>query len=64
MIDNILQLHKARAEYFILNGVYDKAILQLKLALDKAQGSFRDSAIVKERLKQIHALREQARKQR
>jgi len=32
-------VHEARAEYFILNGIYDRAQIQLRNALKLAQGS-------------------------
>lgn len=48
---NILGVHRARAEYFILNGIYDKAQIQLRNALKLSRGNFQESAIIEERMK-------------
>ncbi|BFM14959.1 M48 family metalloprotease [Maricurvus nonylphenolicus] len=50
---NILGVHQARAEYFILNGVYDKAQQQLRNALKLSQGNYHQTALLEERLKQV-----------
>ncbi|RYZ89406.1 MAG: tetratricopeptide repeat protein, partial [Moraxellaceae bacterium] len=56
---DILGVHEARAEYFILNGVYDKAQIQLRNALKLAKGSFQRTSILEERLKYVeHEMRE------
>jgi len=55
---NILSVHTARAEYFILNGVYDKAQTQLNNALKLAKGSYHKTALLEERLKDIRSMRE------
>jgi predicted Zn-dependent protease len=52
---NILGVHEARAEYFILNGVYDRAQIQLRNALKLAQDNQYRSAILEERLKYVEA---------
>jgi beta-barrel assembly-enhancing protease len=52
---NILGVHEARAEYFILNGVYDRAAIQLRHALKYTQGSQYKTAIIEERLKYVEA---------
>lgn len=48
---DILAVHQARAEYFILNGVYDRAATQLRLGLQKARGNQYLTALLEERLK-------------
>lgn len=48
---NILGVHEARAEYFILNGVYDRAAIQLRNALKYTQGNAYRTALIEERLK-------------
>lgn len=50
---NILGVHEARAEYFILNGVYDKAQQQLQNALKLSRGNYHKTAILQEKLKQV-----------
>lgn len=50
---NILGVHEARAEYFILNGIYDKAQHQLQHALKLARGNYHKTAILEEKLKQV-----------
>lgn len=55
---NIAGLHRARAEYFILNGKLDQAETQLHLAL-KLSRDYRGSALVNQRLKDVEELRGQ-----
>jgi len=50
---NILGVHQARAEYFIANGIYDKAQIQLRNALRLAKDNFQVSAILEERLRYV-----------
>lgn len=50
---NILGVHEARAEYFILNGIYDKAQVQLKNALKLSKGSYHKTALLEEKLRQV-----------
>jgi beta-barrel assembly-enhancing protease len=50
---NILGVHEARAEYFIANGVYDKAKIQLRNALKLSQGNFQRTSILEERMKYV-----------
>jgi len=56
---NILDVHRARAEYFILNGLLDRAERQLGYALDLAQGDFHVSASVQARIDDIRTMREE-----
>jgi beta-barrel assembly-enhancing protease len=53
---NILGVHQARAEYFILNGIYDKAQIQLRNALKLTKDSSYKTALIEERLKYVEAL--------
>lgn len=59
---DILGVHEARAEYFILNGLYDQALVQLRLALRLAEDNFHRRALLEERMRyaerQQQALRE------
>jgi beta-barrel assembly-enhancing protease len=52
---DILGVHEARAEYFILNGVYDKAAIQLRHALKYTQNSQYKTALIEEKLKYVEA---------
>lgn len=56
---DILNLHQARAEYFILNGIYDKALQQLKLAQKMARGNYRLSTILEEKIRQVYIMIEE-----
>lgn len=60
LVGNILELHQARAEYFILNGVYDKADQQLTNALRLVVKDSRDFAIIQQRLIEVKKLQEDA----
>lgn len=50
---DILGVHEARAEYYIANGVYDKAQQHLRQAIKLAKGSFQRTAILEERQKYV-----------
>ncbi len=50
---DILGVHEARAEYFIANGIYDKAQIHLRNALRMSKGQFQRTAILEERLKYV-----------
>lgn len=54
---NIIGVHQARAEYFVLNGILDKAIQQLGYALPLLQGDHVTTAKIQERIRQIQALK-------
>lgn len=56
---NIVGVHQARAEYFVLNGVLDKAEKQLGYALPLVRGDNVTTTKIEERIKQIKALKEQ-----
>ena len=53
---DILTVHEARAEYFILTGVYDKAMVQLRHALKLTKDSFHRTALLTERLRYVERL--------
>lgn len=57
---NILGVHRARAEYFILNGVYDKAQKQINNALKLSKGNFHMTALLRERLKDVRNMQDKA----
>ena len=59
---NILGVHQARAEYFVLNGVLDKAEQQLNYALKLVQNDSITSTKIEERIRQIKTLKEQIEK--
>ncbi|MET0356453.1 MAG: M48 family metalloprotease [Cellvibrio sp.] len=50
---DILGVHEARAEYFIANGIYDKAQVHLRNAIKLAKGNFQRTSILEERLKYV-----------
>lgn len=54
---NIVGLHRARAEYFILNGVLDEAERQLNYALKLSQRDYHTSALVNQRIQDVVGLR-------
>lgn len=58
---DILALHQARAEYFTLNGIYDKALKQLKLAQKISKGDYRLSTILEEKVRKLYALMDKQR---
>lgn len=62
LVGNILDVHLARAEYFVLVGVYDRALQQLDNALKLAHGDIRLTAIVREKIKDVQKMREDAEK--
>ena len=57
---NISGLHQARAEYFILIGVFDKARNQLGLAAKMVKEDFKQSAIIRQRLRDLAAMEDRA----
>ena len=50
---NIVGVHRARAEYFVLNGVLDRAARQLSYALPLVKNNHLDTTKIKERIKEI-----------
>ncbi len=59
---NISGLHQARAEYFILIGVFDMAREQLGLAAKLAKSDFKQSAIIRQRLRDLVEMEDRAEK--
>ncbi|MCW8196080.1 M48 family metallopeptidase [Proteobacteria bacterium 005FR1] len=59
---DILKVHRARAEYFILNGIYDRAERQLQNGLRLAEGDVRMTAILEQRLLDLREMRQAAEK--
>lgn len=55
---NILAVHSARAEYYILNGIYDRAQEQLQNALKLSHGNYHQTALLEERLRYVREQRE------
>ena len=59
---NISGLHQARAEYFILIGVFDMARDQLGLAAKLVKGDYKQSAIIAQRLRDLAQMEDRAEK--
>lgn len=57
---DIAGVHAARAEYFILIGVFDRAREQLQLAISLVESDFKRSAILSQRLIDLTELRRRA----
>jgi len=55
---NIIGLHQARAEYFILNGILDQAEKQLRYALKLLNDDYTTGARINQRLRDIQQMRE------
>ncbi len=56
---DILGVHKARAEFFVLTGSLDQAQRQLGYALDMTRGDFLESQRVQARISDIQTMREE-----
>ena len=54
---NILQVHIARTEYFMLNGLFDKAENQIRNGLTLAKGDARSTRKLEQRLKEVRRMR-------
>ncbi len=59
---DIVGVHKARAEYYILTGSYSRAREQLRYAKRLVQGEFRHTAVLDKRIEDVEALMERAEK--
>lgn len=57
---DIVGVHKARAEYFLLIGVYDKAREQLVYAKRLVQNDYRESAMLDTRIQEVDRMIEKA----
>jgi predicted Zn-dependent protease len=55
---NIIGLHQARAEYFILNGNLDEAERQLNYAMNLSRNDYHTSAKISQRLKDVSEMRQ------
>jgi predicted Zn-dependent protease len=56
---NIVGVHQARAEYFVLSGVLDRASQQLGYALPLVEGDALATARIEERIRQIARLKDE-----
>lgn len=56
---HILEVHKARAEYFILHGIYDKAEIQLRNAIQLMGDNFQARARLEQRLIDVKNLQKE-----
>jgi beta-barrel assembly-enhancing protease len=56
---NIVGLHRARAEYFILNGIFGEAERQLGYALKIAHSDYHTSALINQRIQDVAELKRQ-----
>ncbi|QFT53679.1 M48 family metalloprotease [Microbulbifer sp. THAF38] len=57
---DIVGVHEARAEYYILNGVFDKALQHLRHGIRMTQDDYQTNAILKQRLKDVIKMQEKA----
>lgn len=55
---NIAGVHQARAEYFMLNGIFDEAQRQLNYALKLVRGDYLATAKISERLRSLNRMKE------
>ena len=55
---NIAGVHQARAEYFILNGIFDEAERQLSYALKLVRGDYLATSRISERMRSIEKMKE------
>jgi len=51
---NIVDLHRARAEYFFLTNHMDNAIKQLKLAMQKSKDNQQDISLIQKRMDEVY----------
>lgn len=62
LANNIVGVHEARAEYYVLVGNMDQAIKQLGYALPLVKGNFQQTAKIRTRIEQIYKLRQDEKK--
>jgi predicted Zn-dependent protease len=60
LVGNILEVHRARAEYYILNGIYDRAMHQLENAQRLTKDDKMVAALVDQRLIDVREMMEEA----
>jgi predicted Zn-dependent protease len=59
LAENIIGVHQARAEFFVLNGNFDQAIRQLQYALPLVNKNFQMTARITQRLQEIQLLQKE-----
>ncbi|WP_237058084.1 M48 family metalloprotease [Microbulbifer sediminum] len=57
---DIVGVHEARAEYYILNGVFDKALQHLRHGMRLAKNNYQTHAILEQRFKDVVAMQQKA----
>ncbi|MEX0943866.1 MAG: M48 family metalloprotease [Pseudomonadales bacterium] len=57
LANNIVGVHEARAEYFVLVGNFDQAITQLGYAIPLVTDNFQKTASIRTRIEEIHQMR-------
>ncbi|WP_346838983.1 M48 family metalloprotease [Microbulbifer sp. SAOS-129_SWC] len=57
---DIIGVHEARAEYYILNGVFDKAAQHLRHGIRLAKNDYQTHAILEQRLKDVMKMEQEA----
>ncbi|WP_193165032.1 M48 family metalloprotease [Microbulbifer hainanensis] len=57
---DIIGVHEARAEYYILNGVFDKAAQHLRHGIRLAKNDYQTHAILEQRLKDVLKMQQEA----
>ncbi|MFA0811283.1 M48 family metalloprotease [Microbulbifer epialgicus] len=57
---DIVGVHEARAEYYILNGVFDKALQHLRHGIRMTKNDYQTNAILEQRLKDVIKMQEKA----
>ncbi len=57
LANDVIGVHQARAEFFVLNGNFDQAMKQLGYALPLARGNFQQTARIRQRMDEIWKLR-------
>jgi len=58
---DIVGVHEARAEYYILNGIFDKALQHLRHGIRMTKNEYQANAILEQRLKDVIKMQEKAR---
>ncbi len=56
LANDIVGVHQARAEYFVLVGNYDQAIKQLGFASPLVRNNFQENARIQQRIEEIYAI--------
>ncbi|WP_334078806.1 M48 family metalloprotease [Microbulbifer sp. M83] len=57
---DIVGVHEARAEYYILNGVFDKALQHLRHGMRLAKNNYQTHAILEQRFKDVVGMQQKA----